>query len=101
METDRPSALRQAIQAARKGGTLSIPRVYSGLLDKVPYGAAYGTFGLIPTVRSLEIVVAHPGSERSPLRGGLSCLSAMTGKRNLILVLGRLRLHLRLAYLCR
>jgi len=32
METDRPSVLRQAIQAVRKGGTLSVPGVYGGLL---------------------------------------------------------------------
>jgi threonine dehydrogenase-like Zn-dependent dehydrogenase len=42
METDRPSVLRQAIQAVRKGGTLSVPGVYGGLLDKVPFGAAFG-----------------------------------------------------------
>ncbi len=42
METDRPSVLRQAIQAVRKGGTLSIPGVYGGMLDKVPFGAAFG-----------------------------------------------------------
>jgi threonine dehydrogenase-like Zn-dependent dehydrogenase len=42
LETDRPSVLRQAIQAVRKGGTLSIPGVYGGLLDKVPFGAAFG-----------------------------------------------------------
>jgi threonine dehydrogenase-like Zn-dependent dehydrogenase len=42
LETDRPSVLRQAIQAVRKGGTLSIPGVYGGLLDKVPFGAAVG-----------------------------------------------------------
>lgn len=42
LETDRPIALRQAIQAVRKGGTLSIPGVYGGLLDKVPFGAAFG-----------------------------------------------------------
>jgi threonine dehydrogenase-like Zn-dependent dehydrogenase len=34
--------LRQAIQAVRKGGTVSIPGVYGGLLDKVPFGAAFG-----------------------------------------------------------
>ena len=39
LETDRPSVLRQAIQAVRKGGTVSIPGVYGGLLDKVPFGA--------------------------------------------------------------
>ena len=42
LETDRPGVLRQAIQAVRKGGTLSIPGVYGGLLDKVPFGAAFG-----------------------------------------------------------
>ena len=37
--TDRPTALRQAIMACRKGGTVSLPGVYIGLLDKVPMGA--------------------------------------------------------------
>ena len=40
LEQDRPSVLRQAIQAVRKGGTVSVPGVYGGLLDKVPFGAA-------------------------------------------------------------
>ena len=42
LETDRPGVLRQAIMAVRKGGTLSIPGVYGGFLDKVPFGAAFG-----------------------------------------------------------
>ena len=42
LETDRSAVLRQAIMAVRKGGTLSIPGVYGGLLDKVPFGAAFG-----------------------------------------------------------
>jgi threonine dehydrogenase-like Zn-dependent dehydrogenase len=42
LETDRPGVLRQAIQSVRKGGTLSIPGVYGGLIDKVPFGAAFG-----------------------------------------------------------
>lgn len=41
LETDRPSVLRQAIQVVRKGGAISIPGVYGGLLDKVPFGAAF------------------------------------------------------------
>ena len=41
-ETDRPFVLRQAIQSVRKGGTLSIPGVYGGILDKVNFGAAFG-----------------------------------------------------------
>jgi len=40
--TDRASALRQAIHACRKGGTVSIPGVYGGVVDKVPLGAAFG-----------------------------------------------------------
>jgi threonine dehydrogenase-like Zn-dependent dehydrogenase len=39
--TDRPNVLRQAIQACRKGGTVSVPGVYGGLLDKLPFGAAF------------------------------------------------------------
>jgi threonine dehydrogenase-like Zn-dependent dehydrogenase len=41
LETDRPTALREAIQACRKGGTVSIPGVYGGFIDKVPLGAAF------------------------------------------------------------
>jgi threonine dehydrogenase-like Zn-dependent dehydrogenase len=41
MATDRPHALRQAISACRKGGTVSIPGVYGGWLDKFPLGAAF------------------------------------------------------------
>lgn len=37
LETDRGSALREAIMACRKGGTLSILGVY-GLMDKFPIG---------------------------------------------------------------
>lgn len=41
MSTDRPSVLRRVIQACRKGGTVSIPGVYGGFLDKIPFGAAF------------------------------------------------------------
>jgi threonine dehydrogenase-like Zn-dependent dehydrogenase len=41
LATDRPHALRQAINACRKGGTVSIPGVYGGFLDKIPFGAAF------------------------------------------------------------
>jgi len=37
--TDRPHALRQAIVACRKGGRVSVPGVYGGLIDKFPFGA--------------------------------------------------------------
>lgn len=41
LQTDRPTALREAIQACRPGGTVSIPGVYGGLIDKFPIGAAF------------------------------------------------------------
>ena len=41
LATDRPHALRQAINACRKGGTVSVPGVYGGFLDKIPFGAAF------------------------------------------------------------
>lgn len=42
MVTDRINVLRQAIQTCRKGGTVSIPGVYGGFLDKLNIGAAFG-----------------------------------------------------------
>ena len=40
LSTDRPNVLRQCILACRKGGTVSVPGVYGGFLDKIPFGAA-------------------------------------------------------------
>ncbi|HEX4146337.1 MAG TPA: zinc-dependent alcohol dehydrogenase [Pirellulales bacterium] len=39
LTTDRAHVLREAIMCCRKGGTLSIPGVYLGFLDKLPFGA--------------------------------------------------------------
>ncbi|HUP09321.1 MAG TPA: zinc-dependent alcohol dehydrogenase [Caldimonas sp.] len=38
-ETDRPHVLREMIYVCRPAGTLSIPGVYGGLVDKIPLGA--------------------------------------------------------------
>jgi threonine dehydrogenase-like Zn-dependent dehydrogenase len=38
--TDRPHVLRAALMACRPGGIVSVPGVYGGFLDKVPFGAA-------------------------------------------------------------
>lgn len=40
LETDRPHVLREMIYVCRPAGTLSIPGVYGGLVDKIPFGAA-------------------------------------------------------------
>lgn len=42
LQTDRIAALRDAIQACRPGGVVSVPGVYTGFLDKFPMGAAFG-----------------------------------------------------------
>lgn len=39
LETDRPIVLREAIMACRNGGTVSVPGVYGGFIDKFPMGA--------------------------------------------------------------
>ncbi len=41
LEMDRPIALRTAMSACRPGGVVSVPGVYAGFLDKVPFGAAF------------------------------------------------------------
>lgn len=38
--TDRAHVLREAIYCCRKGGTVSVPGVYVGALDMIPFGAA-------------------------------------------------------------
>ncbi len=40
LATDRPHVLRQAIMSCRKGGSISIPGVYVGFADNIPFGAA-------------------------------------------------------------
>ena len=39
MQTDRPIALREAILACRSGGSVSVPGVYGGFVDKFPLGS--------------------------------------------------------------
>jgi len=39
LESDRPHVLREMIYACRPAGTLSVPGVYGGLVDKIPFGA--------------------------------------------------------------
>jgi threonine dehydrogenase-like Zn-dependent dehydrogenase len=39
LETDRPHVLREMFMACRPAGVVSVPGVYGGLLDKIPFGA--------------------------------------------------------------
>ncbi|TDU62485.1 threonine dehydrogenase-like Zn-dependent dehydrogenase [Prosthecobacter fusiformis] len=40
LATDRAHALRQALFCCRKGGTVSVPGAYVGMVDKFPFGGA-------------------------------------------------------------
>jgi threonine dehydrogenase-like Zn-dependent dehydrogenase len=40
LATDRAHVIRQAIFCCRKGGTVSVPGVYVGMIDKFPFGGA-------------------------------------------------------------
>jgi threonine dehydrogenase-like Zn-dependent dehydrogenase len=39
LETDRPVAVREAVHACRKGGSVFVLGVFAGLIDKFPIGA--------------------------------------------------------------
>jgi threonine dehydrogenase-like Zn-dependent dehydrogenase len=59
LQVERANVLRQAIQACRPGGTVSVPGVYAGLIDKFPFGAAFGKgltmrMGQTHTIRYLQ-----------------------------------------------
>ena len=41
VQLDRATVLRQCIQACGKGGTVSLPGVYTGFIDKFPMGQAF------------------------------------------------------------
>ena len=38
LETDRPHVLREMMYVCRPAGVLSVPGVYGGLIDKIPFG---------------------------------------------------------------
>lgn len=42
LELDRPHVLREAITACAKGGTISVPGVYTGFVDMMPMGTFFG-----------------------------------------------------------
>lgn len=56
LETDRPHVLREMMYVCRPAGVLSVPGVYGGLLDKVPFGMAMNK-GL--TIRTGQTHVAR------------------------------------------
>jgi threonine dehydrogenase-like Zn-dependent dehydrogenase len=64
LETERPYVLREAIQACRKGGIVSIMGVYGALVDKFPLGAAMNKgltlrMGQMHAQRYLDRLIGH------------------------------------------
>jgi threonine dehydrogenase-like Zn-dependent dehydrogenase len=64
LQLDRPAALRLAIQACRKGGTVSVPGVYGGFIDKFPMGAVFAKGLRIATGQTHFHRYARPLLER-------------------------------------
>lgn len=64
LETDRPIALREAIQACRNGGTVSVPGVYGGFIDKFPIGSLVNRSLTIKTGQTHVQRYLHPLLER-------------------------------------
>ncbi|KKD36856.1 zinc-dependent alcohol dehydrogenase [Limnoraphis robusta] len=64
LETGRPHALRQAIVACRKGGTVSIPGVYGGFVDSMPMGAVVNKALTLKSGQTHVHRYLHPLMER-------------------------------------
>jgi threonine dehydrogenase-like Zn-dependent dehydrogenase len=64
LETDRPYALRQAIQCCRNGGTVSVIGVYGGFIDKFPMGSVMNRSLTIKTGQAHVQRYMHPLLER-------------------------------------
>lgn len=56
LEQDRPQVLREAVKCVRKGGTLSVPGVYIGMVDTFPMGTVMNK-GL--TIKTGQTHVQH------------------------------------------
>lgn len=95
LATDRPHVLREAIMCCRKGGTISIPGVYVGIVDHIPFGAAMNKgltlrMGQTHTQRYLEPLLSKIRSgdidpsfvitHRAPLEDGPELYKAFRDK---------------------
>jgi threonine dehydrogenase-like Zn-dependent dehydrogenase len=56
LESDRPQVLREVLRACRNGGTVSVPGVYGGFVDKLPIGSLMNRS---LTIRSGQTHVQH------------------------------------------
>lgn len=85
METERPIALREAIYACRKGGTVFVLGVFAGVADKIPLGAMLNKgltlrgaqqHGqryvpmLLDRIAQGELITSHLATHKLPLEQG-------------------------------
>jgi threonine dehydrogenase-like Zn-dependent dehydrogenase len=97
LTTDRAHVLREVIRCCRKGGTLSVPGVYVGLLDHIPFGAAMNkgltikmgqthvaryTPELLQFVEAGRLDPSFVVTQRLPLRDGPAAYKAFRDKED-------------------
>ena len=82
LEMDRPTAVRQTIQAAAKGGRVSIIGVYGGVIDKFPLGAFF-TKGLKMAAGQCDVHQFMPELLQRVLNGEIDTTSLISHRLTL------------------
>lgn len=97
MESDRPHVLREMIYVCRPAGTISVPGVYSGLIDKMPMGIAMNkgltfrmgqthvnrwTDDLLKRIENKEIDPSFVITHTAPLSDGPEMYNVFRDKRD-------------------
>jgi threonine dehydrogenase-like Zn-dependent dehydrogenase len=82
LEMDRPTAVRQTIQAAAKGGRVSIIGVYGGVIDKFPLGAFF-TKGLKMAAGQCDVQQFMPDLLQRVLNGEIDTTSLISHRLTL------------------
>ncbi len=82
LEMDRATAVRQAIQAAAKGGRVSIIGVYGGVIDKFPLGAFFGK-GLKMAAGQCDVQQFMPELLQRVLKGDFDTTSLISHRLTL------------------
>jgi threonine dehydrogenase-like Zn-dependent dehydrogenase len=82
LEMDRPTAVRQTIQAAAKGGRVSIIGVYGGLIDKFPLGAFFAK-GLRMAAGQCDVQQFMPDLLQRVLNGDFDMTSLISHRLSL------------------
>jgi threonine dehydrogenase-like Zn-dependent dehydrogenase len=79
---DRPTVVRQTIQAAAKGGRVSLIGVYGGVIDKFPIGAFFGK-GLTMRAGQCDVQAFLPELLQKVLAGEFDMTSIISHRMTL------------------